>query len=115
MPFTTFLPRVLNTISSESWNDWAVEAVLPRNGGTLRVGLRKTVGVGSDWTCFDNAKLYYRRGDVVDGIDASTPALRGERTGAVYDLSGRQILPCTSVNRSLPKGVYMVNGKKYIK
>jgi len=93
----------------------AVEAVLPTNGGTLRVGLRKTVGVGSDWTCFDNARLYYRRGDVVDGINASSPTLKGERTGAVYDLSGRQIAPRSSVNGSLRKGLYLVEGEKYIK
>lgn len=99
----------------------AVEAVLPKDGGTLRIGLRKTVGVGSDWTCFDNARLYYRRGDVVDGIESiapdtprqvhSTSSAQGrQKDGARYDISGRKI-----ADSSIPKGIYIVNGKKYIK
>ena len=32
----------------------------------------------------------------------------------VYDLSGRKILNRNSVNRKLPKGIYIVNGQKVV-
>ena len=34
---------------------------------------------------------------------------------AVYDLSGREILNCKSLNCKLPKGIYIINGKKIVR
>ena len=39
----------------------------------------------------------------------------GSRANAVYDLQGRRIVNGQSVNRKLPNGVYIVNGKKIIR
>jgi len=37
------------------------------------------------------------------------------RTADCYDLSGRKIVNAKSPNRQLPKGIYIINGKKVIK
>ncbi len=53
--------------------------------------------------------------DETDDINSLTPALsKGE--GAVYDLSGRRINSQFSIlNSQLPKGIYIINGKKVLK
>ena len=53
--------------------------------------------------------------DDADGIDSLTPTLsKGE--GAVYNLSGRRINSQFSIlNSQLPKGLYIINGKKVLK
>lgn len=50
------------------------------------------------------------------GIEAySQPLPEGKGAhAAVYDLCGRKIVNCKSVNRQLPKGVYIQNGKKIV-
>ncbi len=81
--------------SRGAYHDNAVQCRLLSEGGTLRVGLRKTVGVVTDWTCFDNARLYYRKSnELPDGI--VRPAHSADRKvedgeGIVYDLSGRRV------------------------
>jgi flagellar basal body L-ring protein FlgH len=46
--------------------------------------------------------------------DGENEKMRNEKTSAVYDLSGRRISvsAATSVRSVLPKGIYIVNGKK---
>lgn len=92
-----------------------VETILPTEGGTLRLGLRKTQAVASDWTCIDNAHLYYRRGDIDTGIEEiQKEELRMTKTG-IYDLQGRSVsVSSPSASSVLPKGFYIVNGKKVI-
>ncbi len=49
------------------------------------------------------------------GINSPTPAPSrngGERANAVYDLQGRQNVNCKLSNCKLPRGVYIINGKK---
>ena len=67
----------------------AVEIALDNDGGELRVGMKKTVATTNDWTCFDNARLYFRKKTDTDGIKSITPFTPlGNAT--VYDLSGRK-------------------------
>ena len=48
-----------------------------------------------------------------DGIDEiKSEELRMKNEGAIYDLSGRQIVNSKSSNRKLPRGLYIQNGKK---
>ena len=37
-----------------------------------------------------------------------------ESAGPVYDLSGRQIVNSKSLNSKLPRGIYIVNGRKFV-
>ena len=51
--------------------------------------------------------------DEATGISLTpAPSLKGE--GSVYDLQGRQIVNGKLSNGQLPKGVYIVNGKKVV-
>ncbi len=87
-----------------------VEATLSTQGGSLRVGIRKPAVFASDWTCFDNARLYYRPSEV-DAISAPRISPDAAQT-AIYDLSGRRL---TAPADALPQGVWIVNGKKVIR
>ena len=56
--------------------------------------------------------------DETDGVEAypqPLPEGKGAEAAAIYDLSGRQIVNGKSVNRQLPKGIYIINGKKVVK
>lgn len=67
----------------------AVEIALDNDGRELRVGMKKTVATTNDWTCFDNARLYFRKKTDTDGIKSITPFTPlGNATA--YDLSGRK-------------------------
>lgn len=76
----------------------------------LRIGIRKQTLIDNDWTIFDRFRLTYLGSkEVYDGIhhNPQTPSLQ---EGNWYDLSGRRV----SASSTLPKGVYIVNGKKRI-
>ena len=92
----------------------SIGTTLSTQGGTLRVGLRKTKAVGADWTCFDNAHLYYRKNEAVGiGEAGSATARTAKDTPAVFDLSGRR-LTASPTSKGFTEGVYIVNGKKII-
>ena len=38
-----------------------------------------------------------------------------EQTGVIYDISGRRLSTPSSQYSTLPKGVYIINGKKVLK
>ena len=73
-------------------------------GGALRIGIRKEVLIGSDWTIFDNFELYYL-GTEVTGIESSV--LKAQCSQLTYDLTGRRVTHPT-------KGIYIVNGRKVV-
>ena len=73
-------------------------------GGALRIGIRKEVLIGSDWTIFDNFELYYL-GTEVTGIES--PVLKAQCSQLTYDLTGRRVENPT-------KGIYIVNGRKVV-
>lgn len=88
-----------------------VVATVENNGATLKVGLKKTVSVGSDWTCFDNAHLYYKPfNDDPSAIEDLTVSGNSYEKG-VFDMTGRKVADSFVVG-SLPKGMYIVDGKK---
>lgn len=93
-----------------AYQDNSVEIELKTDGGQLRVGMRKTLATTYDWTCFDNARLYYRKKIDTDGINSNVqyPMLNNQ---TFYDLSGRKMLNGKS---SRHNGVYIVNGKKAV-
>ena len=51
---------------------------------------------------------------ISDGINEMENGKWKIENAPVYDLSGRKIENRKSVNRQLPKGIYIVNGKKYV-
>ena len=57
-----------------------------------------------------------RHHTLTDGVEDITPRSSSNHAsdGGWYDLSGRQVVHSTSVNRTLPKGIYIKGGIKYI-
>lgn len=51
-----------------------------------------------------------------DGIeDVNSEGVNSEESaGPVYDLSGRQVVNSKSLNSKLPRGIYIVNGRKFV-
>lgn len=78
--------------------------------GTLRLGVRKTVACGSDWTCFDNFKLYYSlTGSGVENVCIDNAPVD------VYRLDGvkvRSQVDPRHATRGLPAGLYIAGNRK---
>ena len=77
----------------------------------LRIGMRHFTPTVFDWACVDNFSLIYMKDD---GTGIKNVSGKWQ-TDAVYDISGRRVansMPSTPF--ALPKGVYIVNGKKII-
>ena len=79
---------------------------------------RKTGMLTNDWTCFDNFRLYYvgqNKGDNIHGISNGNPDRKDEVD--VFDLTGRMVrqsVKRADALRGIRKGIYIVDGKKYI-
>ncbi|MBO4549354.1 MAG: hypothetical protein J5733_01370, partial [Bacteroidaceae bacterium] len=84
-----------------------VETTLNTEGGQLKVGMKKTVATSYDWTCFDNAHLYYCKTDPT-GLKEMDDE-RWTMDNSIYDLQGRKLS-----NRKLPRGINIVNKKKVL-
>ena len=116
-PAYTYAPyQYPNTLAqaSQAFNtdgnyaDNTVTYTLPTEGQPLRLGIRKTQTVASDWTAFDHFQLHYL-GDATGIGDIVLPH-HGAPT-ATYDLTGRRL---STTTHALPKGIYIINGKKYL-
>ena len=77
----------------------------------LRIGLRHFAPTVYDWACVDNFKLVYVKKKGTGIIDNGQLTIDN---GVIYNLSGQQIVNGKSSNRKLPRGVYIVNGKKRV-
>lgn len=75
----------------------------------LRIGMRHFAPTVFDWACVDNFSLIY----VKDNSTGIREVECGKwQSSAVYDISGRRV--ANTMSQGLPKGVYIVNGKKFI-
>ena len=83
---------------------------------TLTVGIKGTNTTSSSWACFDNFRLYYygTTDPSTTGIREVQPeAARSKATG-VYTLGGQKLNVNADELQQLPKGIYIVNGKKQV-
>ena len=80
------------------------------NGNSaIEIGVRCTSS--SQWVIWDNFKLlYYGSGDTT-GIDEIAKSQSLDENADMHDLSGRHLSKTTVLSR----GVYILNGKKYLK
>ena len=86
-----------------------------KDDGRLKLGFKKTAGATPDgnWSIFDNIHLY------IIGLNSSTDiqAVNNDNiitNGDIYDLSGRRIGNIDNMSAGIPKGIYIINGKKVI-
>lgn len=100
----------------DNYHGNVVESELEQKGD-LKVGVRKTVFVGSDWTIFDNFHLYYLGGMKADDIRETHVSAVANAPADVYTLSGVKVLSGTTAAdavRLLPAGIYIIGNKKMV-
>ena len=106
------LEQYPNTMSeaSEAFSSglYADNKVIVRvTDGRLRIGIRKTVEVESDWTIFDHFRLLYYKNSDPSSVSAPHSTENGIATD-IYDLTGRRL-------SSIPqRGVVIRNGQKLL-
>lgn len=76
--------------------------------GKLRIGVKKSTTIGSDWTIFDNFTLTYIPEEQPDGIQAVS--IHPTNTTGIYTLQGTK----TNAVAMRNGGIYIVNGQKVI-
>lgn len=93
------------------WNELGVNVT----DGTLRIGIKKSVAVSRDWTCFDSFRLYYY-GAAFDDEETSIAdvSLTHSIPFDVYTVDGRKVRHQVKTIEGLPKGIYLVKGRKVI-
>ena len=79
--------------------------------GKLKIGVKKTVAVGNDWSIFDNFTLTYLGNpnipDALDRVQISQPVSAFE---GIYTLQGTKVNALSNIN----KGIYVMNGQKVL-
>ncbi|MCF0197790.1 MAG: hypothetical protein HUK02_00505 [Bacteroidaceae bacterium] len=80
--------------------------------GKMLLGLKNTTVKDADWTIFNHFRLHYYgpnfTKDVLTDVESIETPVLDEQTSPCYDLQGRRI--ATPV-----RGVYIRNGRKYVK
>lgn len=79
----------------------------------MKIGLRSTKTGDSWWTCYEGFRLhFYGPFDTTTGIN--DPMDFSNLNETIFDLSGRK-LPILPLHKgTLPKGIYIINGKKML-
>lgn len=98
--------KAFNT-SGETYANYLIAEV--DSDGRLRIGLRKNTAVGTDWTCFNNLRLFY--------IPVEATGIKGVGKNAVapedtYNLQGQRVSPDSDEPILISNGVKFVNKKK---
>lgn len=84
----------------------------------INVGVKSTMARSDYWTCFKNFKLEYFGSQNPIGIQDIEIANKPSRTNnnkGIYSLSGLLISRDTEAINQLPKGIYIINGRKIAK
>lgn len=90
--------------------------------GNLKVGIKNTSSASNYWTIFDNFRLYYYGSlspEEITGIDRpvitpNTPEALFASPADIYDITGICVRKQATSLEGLPKGFYIVKGKKVI-
>lgn len=90
--------------------------------GNLKIGIKNTSSATSYWTIFDNFRLYYYGSlspEEIAGIDQpiinpNAPEALFATPADIYDITGICVRKQATGLEGLPKGFYIVKGKKVI-
>ena len=108
-----YVPNDMQAASKWFAKGWYENSVMATttSAGTLKMGIKSTKSDTSYWTCFDNFRLYFYGNYTQEELTGIHSVDNGQRItdNTIYDLSGRKM-----VNSKLPKGLYIVNGKKLL-
>ncbi len=106
-----------NAAAAKVWfADSCYQNRLPLNlasPSTIKIGIRSTKTGDSWWTCYEGFGLhFYGPFDTTTGIN--DPMDFSNLNETIFDLSGRK-LPILPLHKdTLPKGIYIINGKKML-
>ncbi|MFQ7113831.1 MAG: hypothetical protein ACLRQI_08020, partial [Hallella bergensis] len=116
---TTYIPNDMQSASAyfrKNLYDNEVVTNIAEDNSNLKIGIRCAKVDNMYWTIFDNFRLYYygsMSSDVVSGINE---LIRVPTTvNDVYGIDGRLIRKGTGNFNGLPKGFYIIGGKKVLK
>lgn len=86
------------------------------DGGSLRLGIRCTSQGNSFWSIFDNFRLYFygQRYAALTHINHQKTMLPTGKFN-VYTIDGHLVRRQATSLDGLPSGIYIVNGKKYVR
>lgn len=117
-----YIPNTMlsaSTYFKKGWYDNSLLGELASDGRSLKVGIRSTVSNNSYWCTFDNFRLYFygamSRETITDIEDVIV-----DKNGIVvspqdvYTLSGVLVRKNVTSLEQLPKGFYIVGGKKVV-
>ncbi len=122
---TLYVPNNMQAASlyfAEGLYDNGVVTQLTEDGSRLKVGLRCRETAVSYWCIFDNFRLYYYGSmspehvtDVRPSVaDKTQPGGLFDTPADIYGLSGIRIRRQATSLDGLPRGIYIVNGRKVI-
>ena len=86
------------------------------NGKDLKFGLRTTSMPERYWCCFDNFRLYFygKMDEETISTDIKPQITTNHQSYNVYTIDGRLILRNTQQLNHLPRGLYIINGRKVV-
>ena len=87
-------------------------------GGQLKAGIRCSSMPGYYWCIFDNFRLCYygsHSPEEVDGIATPTLVRNATMSHGIYSLDGRKLRDTSDDPGTLPDGIYIIDGQKYVK
>lgn len=96
----------------------AVTCSIDKDGSTLKVGIRSNNMSDYYWCCFDNFRLYFygnTKNEDVTSINDISLNSNTQNNHAIYSIDGRLISKKLSDFNKLNPGIYIINGKKYVK
>ena len=86
------------------------------SGNRLTVGVKKTSGntPADNWTVFDNFELYYLGAKDATHLHEIKADTCSSRCSGTFDLAGRKISDDSECGKTLPGGIYIINGRKQV-
>ena len=117
---TLYIPNDMRAASNyfrRGYYENEIAGELETAGGELKIGVRCNTKNKYYWTCFDNFRLYYFGSIPAEEVLDIDPALilQTDPSAPIFDLSGRCVGTGSQKLETLPKGIYIQNGRKFVK
>ena len=117
---TLYIPNDMRAASNyfrRGYYENEIAGELETAGGELKIGVRCNTKNNYYWTCFDNFRLYYFGSIPAEEVLDIDPALilQTDPSAPIFDLSGRCVGTGNQKLETLPKGIYIQNGRKFVK
>lgn len=95
----------------------SVITTVAKDDSSLKLGISSATMSSYYWCIFDDFRLYFYGSmpkDVVTSIDMVETHIGNDDRHGIYTIDGRMLRKATDDVEGLPKGIYIVNGKKLV-